>query len=85
MCCHALRQFAEEHPNLDQKWFKKSNYLVLLTVANEKSLYDLILKAKNKINLAIFREPDIENEIASVAFEPGLESKKLCKKLQLLK
>jgi len=83
--CHALRQYVSEHPESELQWFKKSNYLVLLNVANEKSLSELILKASDKnIKYSIFREPDMNNEITSVAFEPGQKSKKLCSNLRLL-
>ena len=74
-----------EHPDSESQWFKKSNYLVLLTIANEKSLSELILKASNKkIKYSIFREPDLNNEITSIALEPGQKSKRLCSNLKLL-
>lgn len=82
--CHALRQFTEEHPEIDKEWFKSSNYLCLLSVKNEEELYFLICQAKDKdIKLSVFREPDIENQITAIALAPGQKTKELCKNIKL--
>jgi len=48
-------------------------------------LTDLIVKASLRgIKYTVFREPDINNEITAVAFEPSIEAKKLCSNLPLL-
>jgi hypothetical protein len=58
---------------------------VFLTVANEQELYKLIEKADYKgIKYTIFREPDIQNEITAVAFEPSDDSRKLTSSCPLL-
>jgi hypothetical protein len=81
---HALRQFIAEHPEIDKRWFEQSNYLGLLSVKNEQELVHLIEQARHHgICFAVFREPDIDNEITAIALEPGLKSKKLCSKLPL--
>lgn len=81
---HALRQFTAEHPEVDRQWFEISNYLGLLSVANEQELYQLIEKARDlDIKLSVFREPDIDNQITAIALAPGARSKKLCSQLQL--
>jgi hypothetical protein len=81
---HALRQFTEEHPEIDQEWFKKSNYLGLLSVEDELALCKLIDKAVALgIKFSIFREPDIDNQITAIALEPGSKSKKLCQNIKL--
>lgn len=81
---HALRQFVAEHPDIDKIWFEKSNYLGLLSVANEIELISLIEEASKKdIRFAIFREPDINDQITAIALEPGPKSKKLCSHLDL--
>jgi peptidyl-tRNA hydrolase len=64
--CHATRQFAAEHPELDRTWFETSNNLVALQVANEQALLDLIERA-NGLPVAPFREPDLGNEVTAVA------------------
>lgn len=82
--CHALRQFTAEHPEIDQRWFERSNYLAVLSVRNEQELLNLIDKAsKRGLKYSIFFEPDLRYEITAIALEPGKESKKLCGKLKL--
>ena len=79
-----MRQFTEEHPEIDKQWFKSSNYIVLLSVENEEALENLIAIASIKnVRLAIFREPDIGNQITAIAFEPGEQSRRLCSRLKL--
>jgi len=81
---HALRQFTAEHPEVDREWFESSNYLGLLSVANEDELVKLIEQAADLgIKYSIFREPDIGDQITAIALEPGPKSKKLCGKLKL--
>lgn len=81
---HALRQFTAEHPEIDKMWFEQSNYLGLLSVADEQELNRLIEQATaHSIRFSIFREPDVENQITAIALEPGQKTKKLCSKLPL--
>lgn len=81
---HALRQFTAEHPEIDRLWFDQSNYLGLLSVANETELYQLMEQAQMQgIEFSIFREPDIGDQITAIAIAPGAKSKKLCSKLPL--
>lgn len=80
--CHALRQFVEEHPEIDSSWFKESNYLALLCVTDETELVRLCVHAEQKGHkFSVFREPDIGNQVTAIALEPG--AKKLCRKLDL--
>jgi peptidyl-tRNA hydrolase len=82
--CHALREFASKHPDIDREWYSKSNYLGLLSVKDEYDLKDMILKASHcGIKYAVFREPDIGNQITAIALEPGSKAKKLCARLPL--
>jgi peptidyl-tRNA hydrolase len=81
---HAAIQFKFEHPEISLDWFEKSNYLGLLSVANEGELIALIEQATEKgIALSVFREPDIDNQITAIALSPGPQSKKLCSRLPL--
>jgi len=81
---HALRQFTAEHPEVDRIWFEQSNYLGLLSVADEKELTNLIEQATaHDIRFSIFREPDVDNEITAIALAPGPKAKKLCSRLPL--
>lgn len=82
---HAAIDFQHEHPQHSTEWHKHSNYLAVLTTKDEQSLTDLIVKASLRgIKYTVFREPDINNEITAVAFEPSIEAKKLCSNLPLL-
>jgi peptidyl-tRNA hydrolase len=81
---HAGIQFVFEHPEYAEHWYKQSNYLGLLSVADEQELTKLIEQAAaNDIHFSIFREPDIDNQITAVCLAPGPNSKKLCSKLRL--
>jgi len=56
----------------------------LLEIEDEKQLQELLILAEMKgIKFSIFREPDFDNEITAVTFEPGGRSKKLCSRLKL--
>lgn len=69
---HAAIQFQHEHPEIAKLWHDKSKYLVYLSARDEEHLEDLIFKAELKdIKISIFREPDIDNQITAVTFEPS--------------
>lgn len=73
-----------EHGDVNREWFERSNYLAVLSAADEKALDRLIEKAtKRGIRFSIFFEPDLGYEMTAVAFEPGKESKRLCSNLGL--
>lgn len=81
---HAAIQFKFEHAEISQAWFEHSNYLGLLSVANEIELLELIRQAEeNGIACSVFREPDIDNQITAIALAPGSVTKKLCSRLPL--
>ena len=82
---HAAIDFQHQFPTEAKEWQTKSNYLVFLTVADEQELIKLISKAiLCGIKHTIFREPDINNEITAVAFEPSEMAKKLTSSCPLL-
>lgn len=81
---HALREFINDHPEIDNQWYLNSNYLGLLSVKNEYDLKELMIKASAKgIRVSVFREPDIGDAITAIAMEPSRDSKKLCANLPL--
>ena len=81
---HSAIDFQHEFPDVAHSWHK-SNYLILLTVKDEEQLKDLIVKATMRgIKHSIFREPDIDNQITAVTFEPSDEAQKLTSSLPLL-
>lgn len=81
---HSAIQWQHEHPECAKDWYINSNYLCFLSVANEQELISLIEVLKNTdIKYSVFKEPDINNEVTSIAIAPGNKSKKLCSKLKL--
>ena len=81
---HALREFVNDHPDIDREWYSKSNYLGLLSVRDEYCLRELVSKAcQFGIRCSVFREPDIGNQITAIALEPGPKTKRLCSRLPL--
>ena len=82
---HAAIDFQYQHSVEAKEWQRKSNYLALLTVSNEQELIKLVTKAiLLGIKHTIFREPDLDNQITAVAFEPSDMSKKLTSSCPLL-
>lgn len=82
--CHALVEFSLQHREIYENWQKNSNYICLLQIENEQQLFNLSLLAKElHINGSLFREPDYDNSLTAIAFEPGKNSKKLLQKLKL--
>ena len=81
---HAAQQFEKEHSNIQNEWYFKSNYIALLSTDNEESLKNLLLKANIRgIKCSAFCEPDLDNQLTAVAFEPCEGTSKLCSNLPL--
>jgi hypothetical protein len=80
-----MREWSEHYPETDSEWYKASNYLALLSVANEDKLLSLLLKAEKRgIQTACFREPDLDNAITAIVLEPGVDSKRICGNIRLM-
>ena len=80
--CHALRAFVEEHPDVDRRWFERSNTLVLLEVDDEDALMRLAWQAvMTGVPWSLFREPDLDNAVTAVAIGPA--GKALVRRLPL--
>ena len=79
---HAAIQFAFDHPGRAAEWFKGSNFLAWLSVADEVELMRLLVGAKDHgIRWSAFREPDVGGAITAIALEPGPKTIKLCEGL----
>lgn len=75
---------AVEEPDLIADWHKTSNFLVLVSVPDELSLVDLAFKAEaNGIPVTVVREPDLDNQVTSVALAPCDAARRLCSSLPL--
>ena len=82
---HAAIDFQHKFPSESTEWHKNSNYLVFLTVEDEKELINLIHKVNIKsIKHTVFYEPDLDNQITAIALEPSKDSKKVTSSLPLL-
>lgn len=80
---HAFQEFASEHPEVTASWHKNSNYICVLST-HEDGLFDLLDKAQDKeIKHSCFFEPDLDDALTAVAFEPSGASRKLLRKLPL--
>lgn len=82
--CHALRQFANDHSEIDKEWYNNSNYICLLSVKSENDLHILCEKAKNlEIAHSKFHEPDFDNALTAICLAPGALTKKIVSSLKL--
>ena len=81
---HSVPLFFMEHPEIFLEWYNVSNYLAVLSVDNEESLKNLINKAHDRgLKYSVFTEPDIDNQITSIAIEPCDETERLVSNLPL--
>lgn len=81
---HAGIDFQHQYPEIAKQWNTESNYLILLSVADEKQLLLYLEKFKHyNLKTTIFREPDIGNQITAIAVEPSERTRKLTSKLPL--
>lgn len=81
---HAQGQFCIEHSDTYKRWYTFSNYLALLSVADEKALLKLTDDALSAgARVSAFHEPDIGGNITAIAIEPGEIAKELCKHIPL--
>ena len=82
---HAAIQFQHDYPSIATKWNSESKYLVMLSVQDKDSLLNFLekIRAKN-INVSVFVEPDIGNEITAIALEPTDKARRLCSNIPLM-
>lgn len=81
---HALTEFIFQHAEQAQRWKNESNTLVMLAVKCEDELNRLIEKSlKRDIKISPFYEPDLDNALTAIAFEPGDATHKLCNGIAL--
>jgi pentose-5-phosphate-3-epimerase len=79
---HSLSQFSLEHHQTFKQW--GNNYIVCLSIENENKLKQLIQKLHdNHIKFSVFTEPDIDNQITSIAIEGTDKASRLTSSLPL--
>ena len=83
---HGMREWIEKYPLKDRAWYRDSNYVAILEVDNEQDLIRLIQKAESRcLDVAMFREPDLDNAITAIVIEPGDQSRRMCSSIRLLR
>lgn len=81
---HVALEFFNQYPDLAKEWITNSSYLVCLSAKDETELEALSRKAKERNIIVVeFREPDLNNELTALCFEPTEEAKKLCSSIPL--
>jgi len=82
---HSAIKFTFDFPEVTADWYYNSEYIANLSATNQEHLEKLISTAETKgVKVSVFREPDIGNEITSIALEPGDISKKMTSNLPLM-
>lgn len=61
---HAAVEFSVSDPGTAARWHRESNFLVVVSVADEAALSDLLLRAdEDGVKAHPVREPDIGDEL----------------------
>ena len=82
---HAAIDFCFQHPEEAKDWQTKSNYLAVLSVANESELQRLVQKLEQRGHtFTLFYEPDLGNQLTAVAIGYRDDLKKLTGGLPLM-
>lgn len=66
--CHAARQFAADHPEVEREWFDTSNNIVILTSPDVGETANDV-EARG-FRVSRFHEPDIGDALTCIAVEP---------------
>lgn len=81
---HAFREFCEQHTDIEKRWYVNSNYIVVLAAKDLTHLNQIICQCQEAdVKIAIFSEPDMDNQITAITIEPGDISKKIVRRLPL--
>ena len=81
---HVSLEFFYKYPDITKNWIHNSNYLICLSVKDMGELIALASKAKERNILYVeFHEPDLNNELTALCFEPTIEANKLCSYIPL--
>lgn len=81
---HAALHFFQNYPEITQDWIRSSNYIACLAVKDENQLLNLLeLAQKRGIKHYAFYEPDINNQLTAICFEPTQEARKITSNIPL--
>lgn len=82
MLVHASLDFSIKYPELTKNWHNSSNYIACLSAKDENHLKQLISNLQETdLKYIVFSEPDIDDQITSIAIEPSVLTAKLCSSL----
>ena len=66
---HSATEFAHKFPNQFNNWMTNSQYVASLSADNEQHLKEVLMKLEwFGANVVTFREPDMDNQLTSIAF-----------------
>ena len=81
---HSATEFAHKFPNQFQDWMTNSQYVVSLSANDENHLKEIYTKLEwFGANVVKFHEPDMENQLTSIAFYGTPEMMKITNNLKL--
>jgi len=81
---HSIGRFAYHHNDKFNYWMENSEYLVSLSIDNEKKLKRLYQKLQdNGADVVAFTEPDIGDQLTSICYYGTPEMRKITNKLNL--
>jgi len=82
---HALTEFSVSYPKDFRDWYEASNVIVVHQVGTLFELGKLRERADfESVRYAAFHEPDLNDELTAVAFEPSENARLFLKNLSLL-
>lgn len=67
-----MAEISQKLPELVKKWHQESQYIVVLSVKDEKELKD-VWNSLDKSRVVPFYEPDLNNELTAIAVDPFYE------------
>ena len=80
--CHAMREYQEQHPQLERVWYDTSKTLVILKCTD---IWSLAREANlAKVPIALNFEPDLQGALTAIAIGPGRATRKLLQTLPLV-
>jgi len=78
---HSLRQFQEDHDEIEAEWYRDSNTIVLLEVPDGEALTELASRAQEKgVTISEFSE---EPDLGLTALALGPDARRLVSSLPL--
>lgn len=79
---HSIAQYMLDHPEKARQW--NNNFLISLSIDNENKLKTLLERLTDlNVSVSSFYEPDINNQLTSIAFESNEISNRLTASLPL--